>query len=461
MIMVQAEDEALVAQVKGPVLRPGDDGFTDEAASVNTATPYEPDVIIGATGATDVQAAIRYAAARGLPVGVLATGHGPAAPVRGGVLITTRRMTGASVDPGTRTARVEAGVCAQQVADAAAEYGLAPLTGSAPTAGVVGYTLGGGLSVTMGRAHGWASDQVRAIEVVTADGVLRRATADSEPDLFWALRGGKSNFGVVTAIEFGLFPVERLYAGGLFFPGAHMADVLRAYLRLARTAPDTLMSSVAVIRFPDAPAVPEPLRGTMTVHVRISYLGDAAAGAELVAPLRAAAPTVLDTVVDRPTTTFGEIAPGPPVPSPSVGQFALLREVTTETVDALLAAAGPGASPAVALVDLRHLGGALTRPGGPATGAVDGMDAEFLVILATAVPPGGGETRVSAGTELLDALEPWLSDHKHANFLAPWDADPHRTRHAFAPDTYMRLRAVKAAVDPDNMFRMNHNIPPG
>ncbi|CAL9641685.1 Mitomycin radical oxidase (plasmid) [Streptomyces sp. enrichment culture] len=149
-----------------------------------------------------------------------------------------------------------AGARWQQVIDAAAPLGLAPLNGSSPLVGVIGYTLGGGLSPTMGRAHGWAADHVTSLEVVTADGELRHVDAASEPDLFWALRGGKSNFGVVTAMEFALFPAARLWAGGLFYDGADAAAVLHTYAEVTADAPDELSSSIALLRLPALPVCP-------------------------------------------------------------------------------------------------------------------------------------------------------------------------------------------------------------
>ncbi|MFC4031585.1 FAD-binding oxidoreductase [Streptomyces polygonati] len=459
---ITADDvAALAARVSGPVLRAGEIGFGDEASTINLSLRYEPDVIVGATDAVDVQAAVRFAREHGLPVAVVATGHGPARPVTEGVLITTRRMTGVTIDQAARTARVEAGVRWQQAVDEAAAHGLAPLTGSAPSVGVVGYTLGGGLSVTLGRAYGWAADQVRSIDVVTADGELRHASADTETDLFWALRGGKINFGVVTALEFGLFPVDRLYAGGLFFSGYNLREVLDAYRALAERAPDNLMSSVAVLRMPAAPpafhAAPwEPVM----VHVRVSYLGDPVEGERLIAPLRDAAPVLLDMVEDRPYREFGLIAPGPARPIATVEQFALLKEMPPEAAEAIVRVAGPDAEPGVNIIDFRHLGGALAVSEGRQPSAVDPLDAEFLIILSTVVAQGDGEERSAVGLDLLDALRPWLSDHKHANFLAPSDATESGIRGAFRPATYERLRDVKARFDPDNMFRKSHTIPP-
>jgi hypothetical protein len=180
--------DQLAERVTGPVLRPGDEGYPGEAEGFNLAFRHRPALIVGAANASDVQQAVRFAGDHGLPVAVVATGHGPAVVADGAVMITTWRMTDMMVDPVRQVARVEAGVRWRRAVDRAATVGLAPLCGSSPTVGVVGYTLGGGLSVTMGRAHGWASDQVRSLDVVTTDGELRHVSAESDPDLLWALR---------------------------------------------------------------------------------------------------------------------------------------------------------------------------------------------------------------------------------------------------------------------------------
>ena len=192
---------------------PGDDGYDAARAGYNVAFQQHPTVVVAAATAADVSEAVRFANDHNLPIVVQATGHGPGAAAAGGLLITTERMNEVTIDPRAATARVGAGVRWQQVIDAAAPHGLAAANGSSPGVGVVGYTLGGGLSPILGRTRGYAADNVFSIDLVTADGVARTITATSEPDLFWGLRGGKSGFGVVTAIEFRLFPLPNLYAG--------------------------------------------------------------------------------------------------------------------------------------------------------------------------------------------------------------------------------------------------------
>jgi hypothetical protein len=277
----------------------------------------------------------------------------------------------------------------------------------------------------MGRAYGWASDQVRSMDVVTADGELRHVSPESDPDLFWALRGAKSNFGVVTAMEFGLFPVTRLYAGTLFYAGEHAGAVLRAYRELAVRAPDELTSSLALIRMPDLPAAPDFMRGTLTVNVRFSYLGSQAEGAELLAPLRAAAPTLVNSVAEREYATFDAISPGGTEPTSSFDRMVLLDDLTPETVNALVELAGPDADTPITVIDIRQMGGALTSQTGQAR-AVSRPTAGFAMFALTAAPAEQAEAAWKAGKDLLDGLRPWISDRKHGNFLTASTQRPSR-----------------------------------
>ena len=258
----------LTRRVHGPVLTPGAPGFDDELAGFQTGEPHRPDIVVGAEDAADVAAAVTFAAEHGLPVAVHATGHGRAAGIDGGVVISTHRMAGVRVYPDTGVAHIGAGARWAQVAEAAAEHGLAPLSGSFPAVGAVGYLLGGGLGL-LGRRYGWAADHVRAIDLVTADGVARRATADTEPELFWALRGGREPLAVVTAVEVALFAVPQVVGGGLFFAATDAPQVLPAVRAIGAEAPDELGVSLGAIDIPDLPAVPAPLRGRQVLHVRL------------------------------------------------------------------------------------------------------------------------------------------------------------------------------------------------
>jgi FAD/FMN-containing dehydrogenase len=454
--------DSLAARVTGVVLVPGQPGYDDERAPFNLAVQHHPAVVVGAATTADVQAAVRFAGEQGLPVAVLATGHQAAVPADGAVLVTTRRMSTVAIDPAARTATVGAGVQWQQVVDAAAVHGLAPLAGSSPLVGVVGYTLGGGLSATMGRAYGWAADALRRIEVVTPDGEVHDLGPDStglDGELFWALPGAKSNLGVVTSMTFDLFPVARLYAGGLFFAGTDAEAVLRAYAELTAAAPDELSSSIALLRLPPAPFVPEFLRGTFVLHVRVSWLGTAAAGDALLAPLRAAATALVDTVADIPYTDFAGIHADPSTPAPFVERSGLLGPLTPAAVDVLVRAAGAGSDCPVQILQLRHLGGALSR-GRVEANAAARRGATFVLDALTIGTPESAAPAVAWTDRLLHELTPWTVGGKNVNFLGPSDTDAESVAEAFDPQTFARLRRLKAALDPANTFRVNHNIVP-
>lgn len=436
--------------------------LTGEAAEAlandvfNRTIRHRPAVVVDAADAAEVLAAVRLAAERSLPVAVQATGHGMARAADDAVLVSTRRLTGVRIDPDTRTARIEAGVRAGQLIAEAAKYGLAPLNGASPVVGVVGYTLGGGLG-PLGRAYGFSADNVRELDTVTADGKLVTASPEQHEDLFWATRGGKGNFGVVTAMELELVAVTRLYGGGLFFPGEAAADVLHAYREWTATVPDELTSSVALLRLPPLEAVPEPLRGRFVVHVRIAYLGSAADGERLVAPLREVAPALIDTVRELPYTEVASIHQDPTDPGQFRDRSGLLRTLEAATVDALLDRVGPDADNPVPVVELRHLGGALGRPPQHAN-AVGFREAKFSLFTTARAGPEEAAAAGELQRSLLDALAPWRLGGPFVSFMGVDQAGAEDVRAAYEPDTFQRLRVLKAAHDPDNLFRINHNI---
>lgn len=448
---------ALVAAVAGSVLLPGDAGYDEERAVFNLNHELVPAVIVVAESAADVQAAVAFAAGQHRPVLVKTTGHQMVGPAHGTVVIATHRMNDVAIDPVGRTARVGAGAIWSEVVERAAKDGLAPLNGSNPTVGVSGYTLGGGLSPTLGRSHGYAADHVRSLEVVTADGELRHVDAESEPELFWALRGGKGNFGVVTALEFALFPVPRLYGGGIYFPGERMADVLRAWTAWHPGTPETMISSFAVLRLPPLPELPEPLRGAFVVSLRFAYNGTAEDGERMIAPLRAVAPAVLDTVRDMPYAEVASIHDEPTEPLPYYERGIMLREFPAEAQDTLVELVGPGSETTLWIAELRALGGAWDRePAVPNAVATRGLP---YSLLGVEVGPLSEEQRLKESVAaLLDGMEPWRGDRRLVNNLAPDEATDAAA--IYGPERYERLAAVKKTYDPANMFRINHNVAP-
>ena len=449
----------------GPVFRPGDPGYDAARAGYNVALDGRPERVVGAVGAEDVRRAVSSAANDDLAVGVQATGHGASVSPEGAVLITTRRMDRVAVDPVARTAHIAAGARWSQVLAATTAHGLAPLNGSSPDVGVVGYTLGGGIG-PLGRRYGFAADHVRSLDVVTADGDLHHVSPSREPDLFWALRGGKGNFGVVVSMEIDLFPVARLFGGGLYFPLEAAAEVLDAYRQWAATVPDEMSSSVLLIRYPDDPGLPDPLRGRSAVHVRLAYSGlgepHGAAGdregERLVAPLRDVGPRLMDTVQIMPYVEVPSIYDDPTDPAPVYDRNLVLDRLDAGTVDTIAGAMPDQADPPL-ILELRHLGGAYARPP-EVPNAVGHRDAAFMLFSTSVVEPGRLDDVRRLHNGLHERLRPWTSGRTLANFLGIDDTTPEQVSTAFAPADHARLAQIKATYDPDNRFRVNHNIPP-
>ena len=446
---------ALAAAVRGPVYDGADPRSAEEAATYNLAVQHRPAVVVGATSALDVAAAVSWAAARGMPVAAQATGHGPVTAVEGGMLITTTRLSGVEVDPVRRTAIVGAGVRWAQVNAAAAAHGLAGVSGSSSQVGVVGYSLGGGVG-SLGREYGFGADHVHRVEIVTADGRIRQADAATDPDLFWALRGAKSNFGVVTSMEIGLVPVTSLYAGAIFFSAESTRSVLHAFRSWSRTLPEQSSTSVALMNLPPLPELPEALRGRYVVMLRFAHHGSDAVGESLLAPMRQAGQVILDGVGRIPYTQADLIHQDPTDPMPIWEKGALLRELTTDAVEGLVETAGPEVAPALVMVEVRLLGGALGRPA-PVPNAVAGREGAYTLFTLGVARPGVDTGAASAGAAVHERLRPWLI----GTCLLNWLGDSHtpaQVAAAWQPEVHGRLMTVKRSVDPHNLFRYGHAL---
>jgi FAD/FMN-containing dehydrogenase len=440
----------------GQPILPGDQDYDQARQAWNLAVDQRPAAVVRPESAADVIAAVSYAAERGLRIAAQGTGHnaGPLGPLADTILLRTERMRGIRIDPRARMARVEAGVVWLDVVHAAARHGLAALAGSSPDVGVIGYTLGGGLSF-LGRKYGLAASHVQAIEVVTADGRLVHADREHEPDLFWALRGGGGSFGVVTALEFRLFPVTEAYAGVLWYPIERGSEVLNAWAELTRRGlPDELTTVGRFLRLPPIPAIPAEIRGKSFVIVEAFHLGDPADADVLLAPLRALGP-VNDTVATVPVPALSHLHMDPEQPVPGAGDGLMLDRLPGEAVDAVTATAGAGAAFPLLSVELRHLGGELARPR-PENGALASVDAQYVLYAVGMTPAPDMVAPVMAQVETIkDALAPWAARQMYLNFAETQHPAPFWTEQA-----YHRLRRIKAAVDPHDIIRSNHPIPP-
>ncbi|KIH99141.1 hypothetical protein LP52_09200 [Streptomonospora alba] len=443
--------------MRGRLLQPQDEGYAASTAGHNTVLTHRPALVVAAACAEDVREAVLFAGRHGLTVAVQATGHGQAVSCDGALLISTAAMDGVSVDPAARTARIEAGARWEAVIAAAAEHGLAPPSGSSPRVGAIGYTLGGGIG-PLGRAHGYAADNVRSFEAVTADGTARHVSADRDPDLFWALRGGKGNFGVVTSMVIDLFPVERVYGGGLFFPGEYAEPLLRSYRTWAKALPEEMSAAFALVRFPDAPAVPAEVRGHFAIHLRVAYLGAPERGAELLAPMREAGPLLLDTVAEMPFTEVGSINNDPTEPGPYYERSTVIGDLGPEPAGVLMELAGPHARCPLLVVELRPLDGALARRPRPGN-AVGNRGGGFAVFTAS-VPVPDASTVAEYQDRLVGALAPYGTGGPFLSFQSAEEASQEQVRAAYEAADYRELSRLKRAYDPGNVFRHTHNIPP-
>ena len=450
--------DALTAKLEGKVVFPDDTRFDEARRAFNLAVDQRPSAVVFPESAHDVAGAVGWARESGQQVAAQTTGHNasPFGSLEDTILLKTERMRGISIDPVVRTARVEAGVIWIEVLEAAAPYGLAPLSGSSPNVGVAGYVLGGGISF-LGRKYGLSTNHVRSIELVTADGRLVRADREHEPDLFWALRGGGGSFGVVTAIEVELLPIKQVYAGILWYPVERGSEVLHAWRRLTQDErlPDELTTIGRFLRFPSVSEFPEEIRGKSFVVVEAIHAGDPAQADEFLAPLRALGP-VNDTVANIPMPALAHLHMDPDQPAPGVADGLLVGDLPEEALDAFVAVEGENAQYPVFSVELRHLGGEFGRPR-PQNGALSSIQAQYLVRVVEVLPAPELEPAAWAHVERVKAaFGPWAARQMNLNF-AETQRDP---RSFWTEQAYERLRHIKAAVDPGNIIRSNHPIPP-
>jgi FAD/FMN-containing dehydrogenase len=418
---------------------PDDAGYDDARQAWNLAVDQRPAAVALPETEDDVIAAVRAARAAGLRVAAQGTGHnaGALGDLSDTLLIKTHRMRGVRIDAVDRVARVEAGALWMDVVGPAAEHGLACLHGSAPDVGVVGYTLGGGLSF-YGRRYGTAASRVLSFDVVTAEGRLVRASRRENVELFDALRGGGGAFGVVTAMEFELFVPGPIQAGHLWFGLDRGREVFKAWARWAPTLPDTVSTTARVLRVPDIDGPPPHLRGKEFAMIETVVLGTPEESDALLAPVRALG-AAMDTMAPMDMAGLAHLHMDPPGPVPGAGDHQAFEAMPDAAIDAVFDNLGP----ALLAYKVHHAGGRLAPLGGPFIAFAVGI----------AATPDMKAAVVADLDRLRAACTPFASEREYLNF-----AESPTSAKLWDDQTHARLRAVKAAFDPEDRIRSNHPV---
>jgi FAD/FMN-containing dehydrogenase len=435
-------------RINGAVHEPSHAAYATEAAAFNTSVVHKPDVVVAVTSTDDVAEVVRIARDSGVKVNVQATGHGAVVPIEGGILISTRGLQGVSVEPETRVATIAGGSPFAPVIEAAAEHGLAPIGGSSPTVGVVGYLVGGGLG-PLARSHGFSSDYVAGTTVVTGTGEVIDADANHHADLFWALRGGKNGFGIITNLRLRLAELRALYGGSIYFDEPHIERALRGWIDWTATSDPRMTTSIAIIRFPPLDVIPAPLRGRRLLALRVAYPNDVKEGARLTGPLRALAPIHLDGVGELPATQIARVHNDPPQPTPSWVRGLLLTRIDQDFATAFLGHFGAGTDAPFIAAEVRHIEGA-TRQDVAEGSAVGGRGAAFTLGVVGG-NPALFDKMPAAHARLVEDVRPWTAAESNINFMVrPSSAAQLAT--AWPADTFARLAEVRRRYDPDGVF---------
>lgn len=447
-------DAESLRETRVEVHLPGDPGYDAARLPWNLAVALRPAAVAVPRSVSEVVAIVRAATAAGLRVAPMSTGHGAGpltdVPLDDVVLVRMHQLTGVTVDPAARTARILGGTLWQDVVAAAARNRLTAAHGSAGDVAAAGYLLGGGLSF-YGRRHGVAANLVRAVEIVTGHGTLVRADADHHPELFWAVRGGGGNFGVVVAIEIELLPYADVYAGMLLWDRERAPEVVRAWTAWTRRAPESVTTSLRVMSFPPLPELPPFLSGRDLVVIDGAVLEADDRAAEILAPLRELGPE-LDTFGRIPSDGLLAVHMDPPAPTPAVGSHTMLDRLDDGAVEEFVRQVGPGTRTGLLFAELRHLGGAFARSADDG-GVVSRVEGDFaLYTVAVAPTPEAAAAGKAAGDRLVQAMGPWSTPVGVPTFTED------RGRTLWSAEDAAELVRVRRCVDPAGTFLGNHQL---
>jgi FAD/FMN-containing dehydrogenase len=450
----------LEATLRGQLVRPTDPDYDQARAVWNAAHDRHPALIIRCAGTADVMRAVEFARSEGLEVAVRGGAHSIAgfSTSDGGVVIDTSPMQGIRVDPTSRRAVAQPGLTWSAFDHETQAFGLAVTGGLVSSTGIAGFTLGGGLGWLL-RKCGLTCDNLLSADVVTADGQLVTASEQEHPDLFWALRGGGGNFGVVTSLEYRLHPVGPLvFAGAVFYTGASAVQVLRGWRDLTATMPDELTTLANVLVAPPVPFLPEAAHGQPVVAILGVYAGSVEDGAKTTQPLRTLAEPLADLMGPMPYTAMqGLLDPLWTTGAQNYFTAALLDRLDDDAIDTLLAQHAAGEAP-VRELHLHHGGGAMSRVPAGATAFAHRNAAYVLNIIARSPDREGFEQHAGWARATHQAMDPWSTGGGYVNFTSEPGQD--KVQASYPPDTYARLVAAKDRYDPTNLFRLNQNVRP-
>lgn len=444
--------ESLRQIVSGAVLAPADRGYGAARSSWNLFVDQRPNLIVIADSEEDIIAVVKYANTISAPITVQATGHGQPRTCTGGILINTANLKSVQIDVSSKSARVGAGVQWHEVIKAAHAHGLAPVSGSSPNVGVVGFTIGGGYGITS-RMHGLEIDNVRDFRIVLPSGEVKVASPDKNPELFFAALGGGGSFGVVTEMTFDLHDHAVVFGGSVMFDASRAPEVYAAYADWTAALPDEVGSALHLMNFPSVPFIPDFLHGRSMVIVIACVCATLDRAEEWLRPIRSFEGAQFDSFRLMPYTDSGAIFQDPVDPLPVNGHGVLLRDFTRETVKSFLEAIGPIPRSPNLMIQLRHLGGAITRKGDPRACILRNRQAKFLTYFLGIPSPDNPPQLIAAHAEdAFKAIKPWVFSRGPLNWLGEGAVTASSIRSVFSDDEYERIVRIKQAIDPGNRF---------
>ncbi len=453
-VLKQSVIQDFKAGLSGTLLRPAEAGYDDARKIWNGMIDKRPALIARCRGVADVISSVRFARTHDLLLAVRGGGHNIAgnAVCDGGLMIDLSLMKGVRVDPARRTASAQTGLTWGELDHETQAFGLAVTGGQISTTGIAGLTLGGGWGY-LARQHGLASDNLRSVGLVTADGELLTASAAEHADLFWGVRGGGGNFGVATSFEYQLHPVGPVLAGIVAYPVAKATEVLRCFSEVTIAAPDELASGIIIVTFPD---------GTPVVAMVVCYNGTSEKGERVLKPLRTIGSPLMDQVSSMPYASAQQLIDGFYPPGlQNYWKSSFLKNVSDEAIDTMVAHCAERPAPTCHGLIEHQLGGAVSHIGRDAT-AFNHRDVQYsfmsIGVCATAaeVP-----SCVHWVREFWSAMQPYSTGSVYVNYLGQEaDEGAERIKAAYGPEKYQRLAALKNKYDPTNLFRLNQNIRP-